>query len=406
VNVKALRELLGNDVLLLAWPKGSKGTKRQWGHLTIADMESPGYLAKLEQGNIGVALGEKSGGLVALDVDDDRLVETYQAANPWLKDTLQTHGRRGRVFWMRMAGDYPAKTKKLKTQSGGDAGEWRAGTNCQSIIHGIHPDTCKPYQVLNKVKPLVVAYSSFVWPKEISNPPTLGNQLQNANWTDVADVAEETNATDVANVAVEAKVVAVSGAPFFSLINSVETAVNKCLPTKNHENNNLLFQLARALLALSKQAIEYDTDAVFELWHKKAKPFLRPEKSKEDYYLEFMNACARAKVPLGSTQVAAAWERAKLNLLPLPPKVMAIQKPDFQLLCAFFREMQIEVGAGKEWFVAGGLRACAKLLGLKNHSTVGIWVGALETMKVLKTEKRGDAHHATRFIYQPLQPKP
>ena len=64
-----------------------------------------------------------------------------------------------------------------------------------------------------------------------------------------------------------------------------------------------------------------------------------------------MKACHRAKVPLGSSKVAAAWERAKQNLLPLPPKVMAIQKPDFQLLCAFFREMQAGAGDGNEWFV-------------------------------------------------------
>jgi len=60
VNVKELRELLGHDVLLLAWPKGSKGTKIKWGHRTVADMEKPDYLAKLERGNIGVALGAKS----------------------------------------------------------------------------------------------------------------------------------------------------------------------------------------------------------------------------------------------------------------------------------------------------------------------------------------------------------
>ena len=401
MNVKELRDLLGHDVLLLAWPKGSKGTNRKWGHLTIADMEKPDYLAKLERGNIGVALGSKSGNLIALDVDDDSLVEPYLALNPWLKDTLQTHGRRGRVFWLRMAGDYHAKTKPLETLSGGDAGEWRAGKNSQSIIHGIHPDTGKPYQMLNKVKPLVVDFASIVWPKEISNPPTLDNQLPKANWTELAEVTEEADVTDEADEAVEANVMCVSVAPVFTLINSVETAVSKCLPTRIHENNLRLWDLARALLSLDQQAVQYDHDEVFELWYAKAKPFLRPELSKQDYYLEFLKACHRAKVPLGSSIVAAAWERAKQNLLPLPPKVMAIQKPDFQLLCAFFREMQAGMGDGNEWFVAGGYRACAKLLGHKNHSTVETWIGALHTMKILQTVKPGDAHHSTRYRYKP-----
>src|ERR1035441_1610638 len=89
VNVKELRELLGHDVLLLAWPKGSNGTKIKWGHLTVASM-TPAYLEKLERGNIGVALGKKSGNLIHWDVDDDNLVHPILSANPFLKATLQS----------------------------------------------------------------------------------------------------------------------------------------------------------------------------------------------------------------------------------------------------------------------------------------------------------------------------
>ena len=106
-SVKQLREILGDDVLLLAWPKGSKGLPKKWGHLTIASM-TPGYLAKLEHGNIGVALGAKSGNLVALDLDDHALIEPFLKLNPFLNETLQTHGARGRVFWffnVGIAGD-------------------------------------------------------------------------------------------------------------------------------------------------------------------------------------------------------------------------------------------------------------------------------------------------------------
>ena len=110
MSVSELRELLGHDVLLLAWPKGSKGTKIKWGHLTVADM-TPAYLEELERGNIGVALGEKSGNLVALDVDIDEMIQPFITANPFLKTTLQTHGARGRVFWFRMRGEYPRATK-------------------------------------------------------------------------------------------------------------------------------------------------------------------------------------------------------------------------------------------------------------------------------------------------------
>lgn len=398
MNVKELRDLLGHDVVLLHCKTRTKIPVGDWGNLTAADM-TPEYLQKLDRGNIGVVLGAKSDHLVALDVDDDTLVEPYLALNPWLKDTLQTHGARGRVFWLRMVGDYRAKTVKLKTLSGCDAGEWRAGTNTQSIINGIHPSG-KPYQMLNKVKPLEVDFATIVWPKEIKNPPSGTGQPPDLNWTEVPDVAEEAEEAEEVDEAVVANVMCVRPS-VFTLINSVEDAVNKCLPNKIHTNNLRLFDLARALLTLKQQGIPCDHDEVFELWFAPASPFLRPDLTKEDYYLEFMKACHRAKYPLGSSKVAAAWERANLNLLPLPPKVMGIQKPDFRLLCAFFREMQAGEGSGNIWFVAGGQRACAKLLGHKSHSTVETWIGALHTMKVIKTVKPGDAHHATRFLYLP-----
>ena len=192
--VEKIRQLLGHDVLLLPWPCGSKGTKRKWGHLTVADM-TPAYLKKLERGNIGVALGKKSGDLVALDVDDDHLVEPYLALNPWLKDTLQTHGARGRVFWLRMAGDYPGVTKTLKNLAGEECGEWRAGENSQSIIHGIHPSGAI-YKIIRRVKPVIVKFSSIIWPAEISNPPKLEIQLPVAATEETEDT-EDTKDTGI-----------------------------------------------------------------------------------------------------------------------------------------------------------------------------------------------------------------
>lgn len=172
MTVAEIRDLLGHDVLLLAWPSGSKGEKRKWGHLTVADM-TPAYLKTLGAGNIGVALGKVSGNLVALDVDADELVEPFLTANPFLNGTLQTHGARGRMFWLRMAGAFPAKTMKLKTTSGENCGEFRSHGS-QSIIHGIHPKG-NPYQVVNMAKPLVVDFANIVWPTQISNPPSLNS---------------------------------------------------------------------------------------------------------------------------------------------------------------------------------------------------------------------------------------
>ena len=139
--VAELKELLGEPVVFIRWPRGVKGTKRRWKHLRAAHMTAD-YLSKLPSGNIGVALGEVSGGLWAIDVDDDHLVEPFLAVNPRLRETLQTHGSRGRVFWIRLIGRYPNRTFKLKTHSGGEAGEFRS-TGSQSIIWGTYPDAKK-----------------------------------------------------------------------------------------------------------------------------------------------------------------------------------------------------------------------------------------------------------------------
>jgi hypothetical protein len=72
-----IRELLGPAVLL-PWPSGSKASRKKWKHLQLIDMDDSRHLAKLEKaGNIGVALGRVSNGLVTIDLDQDSYVETF-----------------------------------------------------------------------------------------------------------------------------------------------------------------------------------------------------------------------------------------------------------------------------------------------------------------------------------------
>jgi hypothetical protein len=94
-RIEHLRELLGPAVLL-PWPSGSKGERRKWKHLQLADTDDDGYLAGLEKaGNIGVALGAVSEGLVTIDLDCDDCVIPLLDANPVLTNTLRTGAERG-----------------------------------------------------------------------------------------------------------------------------------------------------------------------------------------------------------------------------------------------------------------------------------------------------------------------
>ncbi len=56
-KVAHLLKLLGPAVLL-AWPSGSKGSRRKWKHIQLTDMNGDSYLADLEEtGNIGGRAG-------------------------------------------------------------------------------------------------------------------------------------------------------------------------------------------------------------------------------------------------------------------------------------------------------------------------------------------------------------
>ncbi len=148
-RISELRDLLGHDVLLL--PCEGKKPDGKWKHLTIEAMNDPRYLQALATGNVGVALGARSGGLCVVDFDADGEDGKFLALNPEIADTLRTHGNRGSSFWLRIVGEYPA-SKKLKA-GGRDLGEWRANGN-QSIIAGLHPTTGQPYQFLNEAQPV------------------------------------------------------------------------------------------------------------------------------------------------------------------------------------------------------------------------------------------------------------
>lgn len=388
-QVTELRALLGEDVLMLAWPEKSKGTKRKWGHLTVADM-TPDYLTGLARSNIGVALGAKSGNLVALDVDDDALVQPFLDLNPFLKATLQTHGARGRVFWFRCLGDYPGKTKKLKGRSGEDCGEFRSNGS-QSIIHGIHPSG-KPYEIVHRAKPVTADFRDIVWPEEISNPPSFDEPLlagdTESQRNGVTEVTEDTDAVLCGSVSLASP----------SLCLTVEQAVKLALPDKVHQNNDCLFTLARAIKTLEIQLGNFtppQLKEVFSRWFNQASEFLRPDQTRDEYMTQFLSAYASAKVPLGEGVVEQAWKSVRQKALPAEA-VDNFEDSSLRLVVALCRELQIVAGQGPFYLSA---RTLQRLFHHDSHVTAARWLKALCVLKLLSVEEPGTAKRATRYRY-------
>jgi len=385
ISIDALRDLLGREVLLLSWPLGSKGTQRKWGHLTIEMMDDPLYLKKLATGNVGVALGEKSNGLCTIDIDRDDLVEPFLSANPHLSGTLQSHGARGRVFWIRCIGDYPGGTKILKTGAGEEVGEFRS-TGGQSIIAGLHPDTGEPYQFVFSQPPLAVEYSLVCW-DGVCVPPDC-SQKSNKQKNKHKSLQSLNNSKTLlikSQHSVKCKIL------------TEKDIVVRCLPTKIHANHNWLFQLARGVRALERErGTEYgdaDLKRLFDLWHGQASPFLRPGQTCEEYFEEFLIACDCAERPLDENAVTTAWER--VESAPLPQAASDFKSPAGKLLISLCWQLQLL--AGESEFYLSCYKA-APLLKVTPQQTAALLKQAVRK-QILRVVEVWRTNRATRYRF-------
>jgi hypothetical protein len=384
-HVANLIKLLGEPVLLLSWPAGVKATKKKWGHLTVEDMKRPAYLAQLAHGNIGVAVGEKSGGLCSIDIDGDEYVAAFDAANPALQATLRSIGSRGCNVWLRIEGSYPNATKTLKTTAGAKWGEWRS-TGGQTIIYGQHP-TGRNY-TNNGKRVVKIEFGKIVWPKIISNPPGIDPQADNLPCT---QGHKGTRVQAYKGTRAQSN----KGTPYVSLcpcffVYTVEAAVKISLPRHSHTTHKSLFKLAGALWAYeetTKTTIKVgELRGIFRQWYAKATPFLNKDQSEEEYFLEFMNAWNNVDHPLGDNPVVLAWKRAQAA--PTPPEATAagLENPDACLLASLCREMQLI--SGDEPFYLSPYQASG-LLQKENHSTVARWLSGFCGLKILTLVERG-----------------
>ena len=303
----------------------------------------------------------------------ERFIDPFIDLNPHLKDTLQTHGARGRSFWLRFEGDYPRRSSKLKISSSreGEVGEFRSNGN-QSIVWGIHPTTQKHYQFIVKKPVVTIHLNNITWPKEIIGPPTLQRNQSHS-------VSLSLSNSVTPSLCLSGK--------------SLEEVVEFCVPDRIHQNNGATFDLARALLGLN--ATTTDRTKAFELWYEAAlkRGVLRPGLSKDDYLMEFMNACGRAKVPLGSSLPILAWNRAVTE--PPPSAAKAFETNEPKLLVSLCYQMH-NLSHGEPWFLA--TRTVEKLIG-KSHVTVATWMSALVQMGILERVEPGTKTKAPRYRY-------
>jgi P4 family phage/plasmid primase-like protien len=157
------RELLGPDVFFVPCERGTKKPLVTYTERPFEATQSPAYvdLFNTLNANIAVYLGAASGGLCAIDFDQNEDLARFDELNPALRATLRTKGARGAMLWLRIEGPFPDSCSPGPF-------EWRADKRL-STIRGLHPSGVD-YQVLVQGKPLRVAFDSIHWPEEWAQP--------------------------------------------------------------------------------------------------------------------------------------------------------------------------------------------------------------------------------------------
>ena len=363
-RVEHLRRLLGNDVLMLAWPRGSKGTKAKWGHLRVAAMADPKHLAKLEAGNIGIAQGQVSNGLCSIDLDDDQWMQRFLDANPSLASSLRTRGARGCNIWVQCVGDYPS-TFKIKTDVGPEVGEWRA-TGVQTIISGRHPSGCH-YRFIVEASPVAISFESIVWPDGLrrrlpNHDPSIAHSAHSSlSHAAHPDLSGSLKLPQVGSVC------------------SLVLDVSHFIPSQRGESDRLLWAMAGRLKTAEKRtertATPAEMTAIFMAWWEQASPFVDRDKDCAAYFAKWTGAYKRRKFPDDETALSAAWKAAQNE--PLPPEATAEyaipMSENMQRLVALCYQLQLFHGADPFFL---GSRDAGPLLATP-YRTVAYWLETL-----------------------------
>jgi Bifunctional DNA primase/polymerase, N-terminal len=379
-RILRIRRLV-DPAVLLPWPDRSKGECKKWKHLQLTHMNDDRHLAKLKTaGNIGIALGKVSDGLVTADLDHDSDVEAFLVANPALASTLRTRAARGCNIWVRCNGEYPP-LQKLKNAYGSEIGEWRSDGG-QTIIAGTHPHGML-YQFVVEKPVITIPYETIIWPASILPPrATESNRVRR--------VGEDKVVSEGAAGASCGLIEAFVGAALMSQIT----------PTSFHQNNASLFKLARLVksyeASIGRVATKEELQFFFDRWCLTSHRFWRH--TREDYWAEFLQAYHYARVGLDEDPIQLALSRAEAEPLP---EVPGFRDERVRLLVAICREMQQLVG-NSSFFLP--TRKLGVSLGVC-WSTVARWLVALETLSIIRlapgeVRKRGGIR-CPRYHYGP-----
>lgn len=381
-KVASLLKLLGRALLVHCEWGRKECFQNGWNELPVEAMNDPAHLALLGTGNLGCRLGDVSGGLITIDIDDDAEVQPFLDINPRLNSTLRTVGARGCQLWFRTSLPCPP-TRKI-SRHGKPWGELRSN-GAQSIIDGQHPNG-RRYQN-NWHRPIDLDVSEIRWPDGILNP-LIGNSGSPTHAT------HATHATQATQVILTDSLSCLSDGLLFP-----DTLIQQALPSHTGQNHDLLFHLARLVRTMeASQQTAFAPGArhnIFQRWFARAQGFVKPNLTEHDYWDEFEIAYENVRFLLGEQVLQKVWETSAGEV---PPALAAyldkmhIPCPKRRRLANLCRLLQIEWGSCRSFYLA--CRTVDRLFNVR-HDWGNRWLRRLEAAKVIRTTLKGTWNKTT-----------
>ena len=348
---------------------GKQPVAKGWQKKSLDHM-TPEYLAKLNGGNIGVALGKASGGLCAIDIDDDRMVQGFLDLNPGLADTFRTHGARGCQFWIRVKGDYPP-TRKL----GDGAGEFRANGS-QSIVWGIHPSG-KPYEWVVDKPALEITYDSLHWPDGLTlRTECLGQVPLGQDSLGQDSLGSNPKGRVLVTVVSGGGVGGVPGGATSGLADSVKAEIAQAIEVgANSINQNNAASLNAVLALIQIRGVEHlrdmpasEQDYFADAWFARLNSLGRARKPKAHYFRDIYDSIQNARRYAdmkANDAVHKAWVIAQGS--PLPPEAERFDGDTItQNLIALGYQLHV-LNEGRQWPL--GRDKAGRVMGLNESKT-------------------------------------
>jgi hypothetical protein len=196
--------------------------------------------------------------------------------------------------------------------------------------------------------------------------------------------------------------IATQCADAFGWSEAIQRAIVDSLPIGPGKRHRQIFELARALRAVSAlaDAAPNDLRPFVKRWHQLALPVICTEPF-EETLIDFLRAWPRVKFPRGAEPLAEVMSRAVSTDFPEVAK--RYQQRPLRLLVAICRELQRT--AGEDVFFLS-CRTAGRLVGV-DHTTANRWLFLLMADGILDEVVKGDRakRRASRYRYVAQEPR-